>query len=243
MHTVFSDGSASPEEMIERGIALGLEEIGISDHSYTFFDTSYCMQEAEEEEYRKELDRLKKKYEGKIRVLKGIEQDFWSAPPSGDYEYIIGSVHFLRTGDIYFPVDESAEVLRDAAEKYFGGDMMSLCELYYETVVNVAEKTGADIVGHFDLISKFNEKGELFDPEDPRYVKAWKKAADRLLPAGIPFEINTGAISRGYRTSPYPSPEQIGYIKSRGGRLILSSDAHSPEYIAYLFGRYEELLW
>ena len=241
MHTIYSDGSATPEDMVLKGIDLGLDEIGISDHSWTFFDISYCMQEKNIEAYSVEIDMLKEKYGEKIKVLKGIEQDYYSTAPTSGYDYAIGSVHYLKIGDIYVPVDESPEILKDAADKYFGGDMLSICELYYDTVSDVVNKTEADIIGHFDLISKFNEKMELYDPGDPRYVSAWKDAADRLLVSGVPFEINTGAVSRGYRSMPYPSSEQIKYIQKKGGRFILSSDAHNPEYICYGFNEFNDV--
>ena len=242
MHTTYSDGSASPEEMIRKAMELGLEEVGISDHSYTSFDSSCCMRKEEIGNYHRELDALKKKYEGKIKVFKGIEQDCYSDFPAEGYDYVIGSVHCLKIGEEYITVDWLPEMLTGAAEKYFGGDMMSLCELYYETVSDVIAETRADIIGHFDLISKLNEKNRLFDEFDPRYVSAWKKAADRLLETGKAFEINTGAVSRGYRSFPYPSKEQIEYIKERGGKFILSSDAHSPDAIAFAFEKYDDLL-
>ncbi|MBO4819508.1 MAG: histidinol-phosphatase [Firmicutes bacterium] len=240
MHTIYSDGIASPEEMILKGIYFGLEEIGISDHSFTFFDTSYCMQEEKIDSYKEELERLKEKYKGKINVLKGIEQDYYSDVPADDYDYVIGSVHYLFIDGSYVPVDETPEILRSAADRYFGGDILSLCELYYATVSDVVKKTGADIIGHFDLISKFNDGKELFDPEDPRYIAAWNGAADKLLETGVPFEINTGAVSRGYKEKPYPSPGQIEYIREKGGRFILSSDAHSPEGICFGFAEFGE---
>ena len=64
-------------------------------------------------------------------------------------------------------------------------------------------------------------------------IAAWKKAVDKLLPFDVPFEINTGAISRGYRTSAYPHEDIIAYIKENGGRLILSSDSHAVDTIAF----------
>ena len=119
--------------------------------------------------------------------------------------------------------------------KYFGGDFYTACEYYFRNVSYVVSKTGADIIGHFDLISKFNEKDQMFDEHNPRYIEAWKKAAASLLLTGRPFEINTGAISRGWRSEAYPSPDIIRYIKERGGELILSSDSHNAENIGYGF--------
>ena len=74
---------------------------------------------------------------------------------------------------------------------------------------------------------------------NPRYIKAWQQAADALLKTGKPFEVNTGAISRGYRTAPYPAKEIRDYIRAHGGKLILSSDSHAKETIAYRFKEYE----
>ena len=75
----------------------------------------------------------------------------------------------------------------------------------------------------------------------PKRSAAWQSAVDMLLPYDVPFEINTGAISRGYRSEPYPSREIIAYIREKGGRFILSSDAHSKENIGYGFEEYEKV--
>ena len=242
MHTGFCDGNDAPEDMILSAVDKGLDTVGISAHSYTFFYESYCMQKEAVPRYIAELRYLRAKYFDRIHVLCGVEQDFYSDCPTDEFDYVIGSVHYVKVGDEYIPVDESTEILKDAADRYFDGDIYALCELYFDTVADVAEKTGCDVIGHLDLISKFSEREELFDTANPRYVKAWKAAVDRLVTYDVPFEINMGAISRGYRTQPYPSRDMIAYIKEKGGRLILSSDAHSKENIAYKFEEYEPLL-
>ena len=234
-HTIYSDGKNTPEEMINAAIDMGVKVIGISDHSYTAFDESYCIRKTRIDEYKKELYALKEKYCGKADVRCGIEQDFFSDEPTDGYEYVIGSVHYIKAGKKYITVDYKPQILTEAADTYFGGDIYSLAEEYFNTVSLLAEKIKPDIIGHFDLISKFNENGQMFKEDHPRYRAAWKSALDKLLPAGIPFEINTGAMSRGYRTSPYPSPEMRRYIIENGGRLVLSSDAHSCDTIAYKF--------
>ena len=231
-HTVYSDGKNTPEEMVLSAIEKGLQTFGISDHSYMSFDDSYCLKKETVEEYIKEIERLKTKYSDKLKILCGIEQDLYSGMPEYGFDYVIGSVHYIKSGDEYVAVDNTAEELKDAADKYFAGDFYSLIEEYYHLVGMVAEKTGADIIGHFDLITKFQEKEPLFDEKNERYVKAWQAAADKLIKADIPFEINYGAISRGYRTTPYPSKEIQAYILEQGGRFILSSDSHHKDTIA-----------
>jgi histidinol phosphatase-like PHP family hydrolase len=192
------------------------------------------------------------------------------------------------------PVDDYAE---DLCRFALGGDgscddpllrrekMLDIAELYFDTVGGIVEATDCDIIGHFDLITKFTEGwgfgpagnvisktrcgaaefvSDIFDTSDERYIAAWKKAIDRIfdgcadrymngyrnrlekpgvLEAGDKpvFEINTGAISKGYRTLPYPSADQISYIKSKGGILILSSDSHAAGTICYGFEEFGDL--
>ena len=242
VHTIFSDGKNTPEEVVLEAIARGMDTIGFSDHAYTAFDESWCMKKGDIPLYRASIAELRARYAGRIKILCGIEQDFYSEEPTEGYDYVIGSVHYLRTGEEYIPVDESPEILRAAAKKHFGGDIYALIEEYYRTVARVVEKTGADIIGHFDLISKFNEDGALFDEANPRYLAAAQKAADILLKTGRPFEINTGAISRGYRTAPYPSLALRDYIRGQGGSFVLSSDSHAKETLCFKFEALENEL-
>ena len=236
MHTVFSDGKDTPEEMVREAIRRGLDTVGISDHSH--LDACGMTLESSAE-YRAEMARLKKKYEGKIRVLCGLERGF-ICDDFAPYDYVIGSVHLLTMPDgHHVSIDWTAEKQREGVEKYFGGDWYAFVEAYYAAEARVVEMTKCDIIGHFDLISKFIEQDPMFDVCHPRYVKAWQAAADALLKTGKPFEINTGAISRGYRTTPYPSADIVRYLKERGGKLLFSSDAHRKEDILFQFDRWK----
>ena len=236
MHTIWSDGTNTAEEMVQEAIRKGLETVGISDHS----SGDPCGMTLEQSaDYRAEIARLKEKYAGQIRVLCGLERDYFT-DDFADYDYTIGSVHWLAMPDGHrVPIDYMAEKLREGTEKYFGGDFYALAEAYYAMMAKVVEVTKCDIIGHFDLITKFIEQDSAFDTNHPRYVKAWQQAADELLKTGKPFEVNTGAISRGYRTTPYPAKEIRDYIRAHGGKLIMSSDAHAKENIAFRFDEWE----
>lgn len=266
MHTTYCDGSASAEEMVLAAIEKGLEEIGFSGHSYTSFDSTYCMSLEDTLSYRRELEALRKKYADKISIKIGLEMDNFSDADLEGIEYTIGSVHYIRlrneagfvaftslgedvpegciftTDDegpaIYVPVDESAAIQKRAADRYFGGDMIAFAKAYFETVEGVVDNTGCDIIGHFDLVSKFNGNEALFDENDPEYINAWKKAVDKLVATGVPFEINTGAISKGYRTEPYPSASIREYIRKKGGTFILSSDSHRTDTLCFAFDEF-----
>ena len=237
-HSTYSDGKASPEEVILAAIDKGLSEIGLSDHSYTFFDESYCMKKERVEAYKAELAALKAKYAGKISVLCGVEQDAYSTESTAGFDYVIGSAHYLKVGGEYFPLDEAEKDFVALCEKGFQGDYYALAEEYFALVAGFSERADVSVVGHFDLITKFNEGGKLFDEGDPRYLAAAKAAIDRLLQAGKIFEINTGAVARGYRTAPYPAPALLAYIKEKGGKTMLASDAHTPDKVAFGFNKF-----
>ena len=214
MHTVFSDGKNLPEEMVQEAIRRGLDTVGISDHSH--LDPCGMTIEASAE-YRAEIARLKEKYAGKIRVLCGLERDFIS-DDFAPYDYVIGSVHLLTMPDgHHVSVDWTADKQQEGVDKYFGGDWYAFAEAFYATEARVAEVTKCDIIGHFDLITKFIKQSPAFDTR---------------------HEINTGAMSRGYRTEPYPAKEIRDYIREHGGKLILSSDSHQKETIGYKFRDY-----
>ena len=240
-HTNYCDGKDSPEEMVLSAIEKGLDTYGFSEHGYTAFDLSYCLTLEKTEFYKKEILSLKEKYKDKIEILLGIELDAFSDIDTSDYDYVIGSCHYVSKDGKYRAIDESPRELESICNEWYGGDYYALAEDYFKNIASLASKR-TDIVGHFDLITKFNEGDSLFDSQNPRYLAAAKSAIDALLPLGVPFEVNTGAISRTYRTEPYPAKSLIDYIKEKGGSLILSSDTHSKDNIAFQFDKWDHLL-
>ncbi|MCQ2457904.1 MAG: histidinol-phosphatase HisJ family protein [Clostridia bacterium] len=230
-HTNFCDGKNSPEEMLLTAISLGMKTYGFSGHAHAFTDPDCSMTPEKMLAYRDEVLRLRDRYRDRINVLLGLEMDWFSSPPAFACDYTIGSVHTVEWNGSYVTVDWTADRLRNWIDEVFGGDPYLLVSRYYETVGGIVERTGCDIIGHFDLVSKFNENGDFFDEDDPRYVRAWQSAADRLLATGKTFEINAGAIMRGYRKTPYPSMRIYTYLKERGASFTVNSDAHSCDHL------------
>ena len=240
-HTNYCDGKNTPEEMLLAAIAKCLTKYGFSEHGYTDFDLRYCLTLEKSELYKKEILALKEKYKDRIEVLLGIEIDAFSSYPTDDFDYVIGSAHYVRREGAYRAIDEDPQEFESICREWYGGDYYAFAEDYFKMAEELAKKT-ISIIGHFDLITKFNEGNRLFDISHPRYLAAAKKAIDILLPLNVPFEINTGAISRGYRKTPYPAPELMDYIRSKGGKFILCSDTHSAENICFEFDKWEKLL-
>ena len=208
-HTVFGDGKNTPEEMVLGALSSRCASLGFSEHSPlppAADPDGWTMKETEVGAYRAEILRLREKYRGKIDIFLGLEQDFDSPPPAEKYDYLIGSVHSVAAGGRLLSVDNTRENFVQAVREHFGGDFFAFARAYYRRMAAAAEKTGCQIAGHFDLVTKFNEGGRFFDEADPRYRSAALEALEAVMERDVIFEINTGAMSRGYRSAPYPAP-------------------------------------
>jgi histidinol-phosphatase (PHP family) len=241
-HTTFSDGAHSPAEMVEAALSLNMTAIGFSDHSPLLGckGTSGILQ-AHESAYRQEILRLKEAYAGQIEVYLGIEMDSNSLPTSYCYDYSIGSIHGIWVDSQYRAVDYKEDWMLDTVDNYFGGDHYAYAKSYFRAVGETANKHDPTFFGHIDLVAKYNEGGKYFDESDKRYRNAALEALEALLPTGKPFEINTGAISRGVRTTPYPAPFILKEICEHGGKIILNGDSHNAESLLCAYGQATEL--
>ena len=182
--------------------------------------------------YRQEALRLKAAYRDEIPLYYGLEFDLVSQIPLDGYEYIIGSVHHIPVDGSWVSVDDAVEVTRHNVQDLFHGDSDAYSAAYYRQLLRVADDPRLDIVGHFDQLTKFNEIAPLVNTDTLAYHKAASEAMDALIAAGKIFEINTGAISRGYRTTPYPALWLLQQLQRRGARITITADAHSADAVA-----------
>ena len=229
-HTTFVDGRDTPEAMVRAALALGFHTLGFSEHGHADYDAC-SMSLAQEPEYRAEVLRLREKYAGRIDILLGYEHDWFSPANVADYDYYIESVHYLPADGGYWSVDWTRPKLEEAVARHYGGDPYAMCRDYFRAVCASIEGTGAAILGHIELVMKFNEARDLFDDADPRFLKPALECAELAARSGRLIEINTGAIARGYRTQPYPGPAMLRRIRECGGRIILTSDCHDSDYL------------
>ena len=232
-HTNFCDGKHSPAEMVESAYKKGLTDYGISGHAYINAGGEFGMNDVVFKKYKEEIDRLKKEYEGKMNIYAGIELDCLG--PIQEADYSIGSVHCVKKNGEYVVVDYTEEFLCDAVNRLWDGNWYALTKDYYDLVAQNYDITKCDFIGHFDLITKFNQDYKHFDEENDTYLEQCYNAMKKLNSYNIPFEINTGAISRGYRKEPYPNKILLRELYKMGGQIIINSDSHSAENICYKF--------
>jgi histidinol-phosphatase (PHP family) len=242
-HSTFSDGANTPEEMVRTALSLGMTALGFSDHSPIGQEChgTTGMAFADENVYRQEIMRLKKTYADRLPIYLGIEQDSNSPATAYPYDYSIGSIHGIWAEGQYRAVDCSEAVMLETVRDFFGGDHYAYAERYFQAVAETANKYDPTFFGHIDLVAKYNEGGRYFDESHPRYRKAALAAVEALISTGKPFEINTGAISRGARITPYPAPFILKEIHDLGGKIILSGDSHSAQSLLCAYDMATEL--
>ncbi len=241
-HTTYCDGKDTATEMIEAAIKKGFGGIGFSGHSYMFYSPGHSMSPRGTEEYKAEITALKEKYKDKIDVFLGLEFDAYSVVDLSGYDYLIGSFHYLKIGDEYVGFDRSADEVARIINVYFGGDGMAFAKECYRQFACLPEYGKFDILGHFDIITKNIEKIKFFDTDSEEYLRYAFEALDAMRGSIPLFEVNTGAISRGYRTSPYPMKNIIKQMKEWGFGAIISSDCHDAKYLDCAFDDARELL-
>lgn len=240
-HTTHCDGLNTVDEMARSALARGMRALGFSGHGTTAYDPSYCMSPVGARRYIDDVLAARAAYAGKLEIYLGVEDDFFGERPTFPRDYTIGSVHTIRAAGWYYTVDHSEKCTLRAVREAFGGDHYALCAAYFALMAQVQTVTSCDFVGHFDLVTKFNEGGKLFDEDDPRFYGPALEAIEALCRQDAVFEINTGAMARGYRTAPYPGPRLLRAIREFGGAIVLSSDSHAADTVDFCLAQAAQL--
>ncbi len=238
-HSTFCDGVNTPEEMVVAAINKGFASIGFSSHAKPTF-SPFGVNDINE--YILRIKEFKNKYSDEIEIYIGIEEDALS--PIGcrdDFEYIIGSHHYIKKDDIILPSDLNFDGFKKTLE-LFDNDIESFAESYYSDFCKYIKKYKPQIIGHFDLITKFDEINSNLLLSNDKYNKIAEKYLKSVLPCGCLFEVNTGAMARKFRTCPYPAVNLLKIIRDNDGKIIISSDAHSADCLDYAFGDTIDLL-
>ena len=240
-HTPFSDGRDPAEALVNAALTLGFHTLGFSEHGPAEYDGA-AMPAESMRAYFAEIERLRAAYAGRIALLIGLEHDWYAPLPAEPFDYTIESVHYLRVGGGYLGVDYRRGMLEQGIREHFGGDPYAMCREYFRTVNESIEGTGAKVIGHIELVMKFNEARDMFDDADPRYLGPALETAELAARSGRLVEVNTGAVARGLRTQPYPGAAMLKRICECGGRVIINSDCHTAAHMACGFDEAAGLL-
>lgn len=240
-HTTYCDGNDTPEEIVVAALEKGFDSIGFSGHSYMRY-SKYLGDIDKTDEYKKEILELKEKYKERIKIYLGLEVDMYSAPNMTGYDYLIGSVHYFKFDKEYVGFDRNEKEVEKIINTYFNGNGIEYAKYYYKTLAKLPLYGNFDIIGHFDLITKHSNNITFFDETSKEYLNAALETAE-VLAKKIPFfEVNTGAIARGYRKSPYPSIPIIKHFRDLGLGAVITSDCHKKQMLDCNFNEATEFL-
>ena len=231
-HTTFCDGKSTAEETVISAIEKGFTSLGFSAHAYAPYGLEYCM--TDEDGYIREVTRLKEKYKDKIEIYLGTEEDGFHLIDRSKYEYLIGSLHYVKSGDELLPIDLGISCI-DRILDAFGGDVEAISENYYGNFAKYLHYRRPNVVGHFDLLTKYDEKREAVFLGNSKHDRIAESFIESLAREGFLFEVNTGAIARGLRSMPYPAANLLRVLKRCGSEIILSSDCHKAEDVDHSF--------
>ncbi len=236
-HTTYCDGKNKAEDIVKRAIELGFTGLGFSGHAPMPYHipSEYAMSKQNIEEYKKEILTLRKKYKQSLDIFLGIEVDKFSEVSLSGFDYVIGSVHYLKLGDTLIDFDIDARGVKKIINEFYGGNGLLFAKAYYEELSGLPDRFIPDIVGHFDIVAKHCERVPLFDTECEEYRSYALEALHTIAPKCPMYEVNVGGIPRGYRLTPYPQRFILEEMKTLGLKLVISSDCHNLSYLNYGF--------
>ena len=210
-----------PVEFAARAAALGLGELGFSDHNPMpeSFDDWRMLRE-DLPRYFEEVEKARAQFP-QLAIRLGLECDFLAGRESwieelramADWDFFIGSVHYLGDGT---EVDHP-----QAIKRYAGGETGAIWEAYWKTYERAIRSRLFDFVGHPDLPKKFGfvPEGDLRRFYDPVIAA--------LAETRTPFEINTAGW-RKQCAEQYPARQFLELAHAANVPLLINSDSHDP---------------
>ena len=151
IHSNWSDGASTIEEIALKAIEMGYKYIAITDHSKSL-RVANGLSEEDLLKRNEEIDRLNKKFQGKIKILKGTEVDIL---PDGSLDYndeILSQLDFVVAAiHSRFTQDNTKRILKAMENPYVNaiahptGRVIGQRESYpvdIEAVIKKAAETG-----------------------------------------------------------------------------------------------------
>lgn len=234
MHTpLCKHAVGEPWEYAERAAALGLAEIGFSDHSpmpAAYDDWRMLIDEFPA--YLAGVEAAKKRVPS-LPIRLGLEVDWLEDGEAwiehlttlAPWDYLIGSVHYLGS----WAMDDPAE-----KHRFRDQSVEVVWQRYWEQFAEAATSGYFDIMGHPDLVKKFGHRPE----GDLR--RFYEPAIQAVKDAGVAIEINTAGLYKDVAEM-YPAPDFLKLAAAANIPLVISSDAHAPTEVGRSFPEAIEL--
>ncbi|MBI3876577.1 MAG: histidinol-phosphatase HisJ family protein [Verrucomicrobia bacterium] len=223
MHTpLCRHATGEPTEYAARALALGLTEIGFTDHSPMARDNfdDWRMRNDQLDEYvekvrraQREHPRLTIKLALEVDYLPGHEDWIHDLAARHPWDYFIGSVHYVSDA---WAVDNPNKL-----SEWKHRDAFEVWSVYFDRLTMAAASGLFEIIGHADLPKKFGHRPQRdCTPLYERFLTAAKQT-------GTAIELNTAGLRKDCREI-YPNRALLEVAYRLGVPITFGSDAHAP---------------
>jgi histidinol-phosphatase (PHP family) len=226
--------AANAERYREVAEERGIAELGVAEHIHRF---TQALDIWEHPWWRKwaadDVDAYCAFVREETDLKLGIEADYVNGREGRiarfldgrDWDYVVGSVHFVR--------DAAVDLEGPDWEHVWGrGDRPDrIWERYFATLAEAARSGLYDIMAHPDRVKGWGAARPA--PErDPRHY--YEPAVEAMLDAGVAMEMSTAGL-RKPAGELYPSPALLEMAVDAGLPIALSSDAHVPDQLGFRY--------
>jgi histidinol-phosphatase (PHP family) len=230
-------------ENVERYLAAaaraGIEELGVSEHVYRFrqaldlwrhpFWVECAVDDLDA--YCEFVRATPLRLGIECDYVPGAEERTEALLAAGDFDYVVGSVHFVGEGDS--AVDHDGFDVWDG-----GGDADEVWRRYFEALADCARCGLFDVLAHPDLVKVWG-RGRPLPERDLRAF--YEPAVEAIAESGIAVEVSTAGLRKPVGEI-YPARGFAELCVEAGAAFALSSDAHLPEQVGFEYDRAVEFL-
>jgi histidinol-phosphatase (PHP family) len=231
MHTpLCGHATGAPREYVLAAQQAGLVEIGFSDHNpmpTQFDDWRMAPGQLPEyvgliEEARREFPRYPIRLGLECDFIPGLEGHVKNLAAQADWDYLIGAVHYV-TPD--WDIDNPKHLKRWTEQP-----VEQIWQAYFTAYTKMIESCLFDFLAHPDLVKKFGHRpeGDL--------ARFYHETLDAAAEAGAVLEVSTAGLRKAVHEI-YPSRDFLEAAHLRHIPIVINSDAHAPEEVAYEFDR------
>ena len=230
---------ANAERYREAASERGIEELGVSEHVHRFVQAldiwthPWWRQNAHDD-----IDAYCAFVRDETDLRLGIEADFVAGREdrtanlleARDWDYVVGSVHFLR--------DEAGDMRGTPWDVWQSADPERVWRRYFQTLGEAARSGLFDILAHPDLVKVWGSGVPLPDGDPRRF---YELAMDGIAESDVAIEVSTAGLRKPVGEI-YPHAAFLEMCLDAGRPIALSSDAHVPEHLGHEYERAVEWL-
>jgi histidinol-phosphatase (PHP family) len=233
---------ANAERYREVAEERGIEELGVAEHIHRFVQSLEVWEHPwyrhwahdDVDEYCEFVRDAGLKVGIEADFLPGREDRLQNLLEQRDWDYVVGSLHFLHDD----AVDLHGEPAWEAWDIWRGSDPEKVWRRYFETLGEAARTGMYDILAHPDLVKVFAGRVPVPEGDLRRF---YDRAMDGIAESDVAVEVSTAGLRKPVAEI-YPAPAFLEMCLEAGRPVALSSDAHRPEQLGFEYERAVELL-